>query len=201
MSQAREQLFAIILAAGESKRFGSLKQLANWNNHNLLQHTIHTAKTLLNENVIVVLGAHAVTIQNICTKESVKTLINRDWQQGMSTSIETGIKALPGTAEAVLILLCDQPLLGVNAVEKLLTQWQQSPELIVASQYESTIGVPAIFPARFFAQLVTLNGDKGAKQLLTLLRDEVVTVSMPEAAVDIDTRQDYETLIAQHQMN
>ncbi|GJM04092.1 MAG: 4-diphosphocytidyl-2C-methyl-D-erythritol kinase [marine bacterium B5-7] len=194
MDNATKNIYAIILAAGESSRFGSPKQLADWQEHNLLQHAINTTQLLFDKHIIVVLGANAELIQSRldASKSNIET--NNDWRSGISSSIRAGIKALPKDTEAAMILLCDQPLLEESSLKKLIDLWQQHRNFIVASEYQDTVGVPAIFPAAFFSQLEALQGDKGAKQLLISMKEHVLTISVPEASIDIDTQNDFNNL-------
>ena len=194
MEQSLNNIYAIILAAGESSRFGSPKQLADWQNGSLLQHTIDLATSLFNKNFFVVLGANAKKIKQTLDEQSVSLLINSNWKKGLSSSIETGLIALPESTQAVMLLLCDQPLLKKSSLKKLIELWQQQPERIVASEYQNSIGVPAIFPASMFSQLKSLSGDKGAKQVLMSNKEQLVTVALPEADMDIDTQEDFEYL-------
>lgn len=194
MDSATKNIYAIILAAGESSRFGSPKQLAGWQENNLLQHTINITESFFDKNIIVVLGANAELIQSRLDKSDVTIETNNDWQSGISSSIQAGIKALPDDTEAVMILLCDQPLLEKSSLKKLISLWQQQRNSIVASEYQDTVGVPAIFPAAFFSQLEALQGDKGAKQLLISMKERLLTVSVPEASIDIDTQNDFNNL-------
>ena len=194
MDSATKNIYAIILAAGESSRFGSPKQLADWQEHNLLQHTINITESFFDKNIFVVLGANAELIQSRLDESDVMIEINNDWQSGISSSIQVGIKALPDDTEAVMILLCDQPLLEKSSLKKLISLWQQQRNSIVASEYQDTVGVPAIFPAAFFSQLEALQGDKGAKQLLISMKEQLLTISVPEASIDIDTQNDFNNL-------
>lgn len=194
MHSATKNIYAIILAAGESSRFGSPKQLADWQENNLLQHAINITKSLFDKNIIVVLGANAELIQSSLNESEITIKTNNEWQSGISSSIRAGIKALPEDTEAVMILLCDQPLLKESSLKKLIDLWLQRSKSIVASKYQDTSGVPAIFPAAFFSQLESLQGDKGAKQLLMSMKEQVLTISVPEASIDIDTQNDFNHL-------
>lgn len=189
---ALDNIYAIILAAGNSSRFGSPKQLLKLDTRTMLQNTILLAQSILPERVIVILGAEASTIMATLSEDSLRIIENPDWQQGMSSSIRTGVGALPSSCAAALILLCDQPLLNQNSIALLLNTWRKNPEQIVVSRYHDTFGVPAIFPAKYFTSLLALAGDKGAKHLLMQHQDHMLTVPVPEAAADIDTPQDLE---------
>ena len=190
MYNAYKNFYAIILAAGESSRFGSPKQIADWKDSTLLQHTISITKSLFEKNIIVILGANSELIQPRLNESDITIAVNNDWQLGISSSIRAGIEALPEHTEAVMILLCDQPLLEASSLKKLVDLWQQRENSIVTSEYQNTLGVPAIFPASFFLQLKSLKGDKGAKELLMSMKEKVASIHIPEAAKDIDTKND-----------
>ena len=194
MNTSIENVYAIILAAGASRRMGKLKQLLEWQNLSLLEHAIQNARSLLHDRVIVVLGAHAKSIQTAVDFEAVTVIVNPDWLEGVASSIRTGIQALPVTATAALILLCDQPLISPAHIQAILSGWQNEPARMVASQYNDSIGVPALFPAEFFGSLLELKGDQGAKRILLELGDSVLKIPLPEAELDIDTMSDFNHL-------
>ncbi len=147
----------------------------------------------------MVLGANAGQIRQGLQQTSATLVINPDWQDGMSGSIRVGMNAVPADAQAVMILLCDQPLLDADPLQELITIWQAQPEMIVASGYADSVGVPAIFPASVFSQLIALSGDRGAKQILSRLKNQVVIHPLQAAALDIDTQVDVELLMAHDQ--
>jgi molybdenum cofactor cytidylyltransferase len=187
-------VYAIILAAGESSRLGSPKQLLTWQGKSLLEHAITHARTVFDERVIFVLGANAELIQNRIPLNGITPIINTNWQEGMAASIRTGIETLPPRATAALIMLCDQPLITATHLAKLVQAWQNAPNQIVASQYHKTTGVPALFPAEFFGQLLTIKGDSGAKLVLAQLEERIIKIAMPEAEFDIDRPDDVDQL-------
>jgi molybdenum cofactor cytidylyltransferase len=192
-----ENVYALILAAGKSARMGRPKQLLRWQGRTLLERAIDSADRVLPERVIVVLGAHAESIQSAINLDAVKTVWNPHWQEGLASSIRAGIEALPASAEAVLIHLCDQPLVDAAHLTALLSSWQSEPGRIIASQYRLSSGVPVLFPAAFFNRLQALSGDKGAKPLLAEFDSCVLKVPFAGAELDIDTPADFEQLTGQ----
>jgi molybdenum cofactor cytidylyltransferase len=112
----------------------------------------------------------------------------------MASSIRAAIQALPNSAKAVMLMLCDQPLITNVQLQSLVSAWQAAPEQIIASEYHQSIGVPAIFPASYFDQLLGLEGDKGAKSLLIKHQADLIRISLPEAEFDIDTLADFQHL-------
>ncbi len=184
-------LYTIILAAGESRRFGnSLKQLAQTGGQTLLWRAVQAAEAVTPGNVIVVLGCQHELVG--AELKGTPMVINTHWRNGMGSSIATGIAALPETASAAMIALCDQVALGAedftllsNAYTQALEGSDQTP--IVCATYAGGVGVPAIFPRQFFRDLLALNGDTGAKRLLEDNASRLLCVPLQQAAIDIDT--------------
>lgn len=183
-------LHVIVLAAGGSTRFGSPKALTRIEGRALIQHVVARALAVGGQAVTVVLGAHARDIVPAIGSAPVGLVINRDWEAGLASSVRAGIERLPGSCAAALIVLMDQPLVGIDALRRLVATWSARPKEIVAAQYDGHCGVPAIFPRWAFAELRQLRGDAGARALLQRHADRTVGVPMPEAAIDIDTPED-----------
>lgn len=190
-------LWTVVLAAGGSTRFGGFKQMIEWEGESLLRRAVRIGTNLCGDRVIVVHGPKPTKCQRELSGFDVKHVVNEHWENGMALSLKTGLRALPEECTGALILLCDQPLLRTERVARLAELWQHQSGRIVASAYSGTHGVPAIFPRRLFADLRRLTGDRGARALLDTHAAEVLDVDMPEAAVDIDTQDDYASLIRQ----
>jgi molybdenum cofactor cytidylyltransferase len=187
----------IILAAGESSRMGEPKQLLAYHGTTLLQYTIATALLVPCAPVVVVLGAHAAQIRRQIGDACVLIAENRDWHEGMGSSLRTGLRELldaqPDT-DAVIFLLCDQPLLTPETLRKLIAEHEQTGSMIVASEYDGTLGVPALFTRAFYPELLALEGADGARKIIWTHRAHAIGVPFSEGAVDIDTPADYARL-------
>ncbi|MGZ8239410.1 MAG: nucleotidyltransferase family protein [Methylobacter sp.] len=129
-------------------------------------------------------------MQTSVNLDSVTVIVNPDWEEGIASSIRTDVQALPVTAVAALILLCDQPLIRPKLIQTILTGRQNEPARMVACQYKNSVGVPALFPAEFFRPLLELKSDQGVKRLLLEFGDSVFKIHLPEARLDIDTMGD-----------
>ncbi len=189
-AEPSQGLHAIVLAAGASTRFGSAKQLARVGGHPLLQMAVTRAGDVAGHAVLVVLGAHASELTPLLAHSQASVIINREWREGMASSIRAGVARLPPSCTAVLLLLVDQVAITREDLQRLVSAWRRQPEYIAAAHYGAITGVPAIFPRSTFAALQALRGDAGARQLLRRNPDRLVRVPMDRAAIDIDTPED-----------
>ncbi len=183
-------LHAIVLAAGASTRFGSPKQLVRVNGRPLLHAAVSRAVEVAGHSVSVVLGAHAAELAPLLRHSTATIVINRDWSEGMASSIRAGVARLPGSCTGVLLVLADQAAVTAEDLRRLATTWRRQPEYIVAAQYGATLGAPAVFPASSFRDLAALRGDRGAQSLFKRNPDRVIRVPMDSASIDIDTPED-----------
>ena len=185
-----KSLAGVILAAGGSNRLGQPKQLCEWKGKPLICHAVETSLAICGADVIVVTGAGASEVEASIASYPIQIAKNLNWEAGMSASLRTGIEKLCRTEIAgVLVMLCDQPMLTVDDLTRLVTVWQTLPEGPAASEYKGVKRVPAIFPEHCLSQLMTLQGDTGARSLLDAY-PTVSSVEMPSAAFDVDTVED-----------
>ena len=194
------QTAVIILAAGSSSRLGKPKQLLYYQNKTFIKHAVKTVLQTVCEPVIVVTGfLHEELVREI-ESEPVITVRNSDWQRGISSSIKTGISALSQSKSAeqigaVLILLCDQPLITPQHLNELINQFYLHKRSIMATAYADVKGVPAIFDKQFFRALQTLPEGNGAQWLFKEYQDQLTVVPFADASIDVDTHEDYARLL------
>jgi xanthine/CO dehydrogenase XdhC/CoxF family maturation factor/CTP:molybdopterin cytidylyltransferase MocA len=188
---AASNLHVMLLAAGSSSRFGSPKQLADIAGRPMLARTLDTVLQLERRHpVTVVLGADVERLAPLVRDASANVAYNPDHAQGIASSIRVGLAQAPVDARGALIALADQVAVTADDLRRLVSRWEQQPDRIVAALYDDTIGVPAIFPADLFPELAELQGDRGARVLLSRYPERVIGVPMPSAAQDIDTPAD-----------
>ena len=183
----------IILAAGESKRFGKPKQLATYKGKTLLQNVIDEAAKTDEAAVCVVLGAHREDILAGHITAHIIAGINEDWQSGMASSIQTGLHRLQQNytdLEGVIIAVSDQPFLSATIFDALIAEQKKSFKGIVASAYANTLGTPVYLDKKYFEKLMALKGDGGAKQILETHEDDVAQVQFEQGEIDIDSPED-----------
>ncbi|MBK8568342.1 MAG: nucleotidyltransferase family protein [Saprospiraceae bacterium] len=183
-------LHILVLAAGASTRLGQPKQLVRWGEKTLLEKSCETAISIENQGITVVLGASCEVINPAIEHLPVRTVFNENWALGMGTTIACGIASLPPDADAVLLLLCDQPFVSLGLLKDLVEKWQQHPSHIVASAYGGSYGPPAIFGKECFDGLLALQGQQGAKKLMGQYTNKLLLVDFPEGLFDIDTPAD-----------
>lgn len=194
-----QSIAAVILAAGASTRYGRAKQLLHYEGRSLLRRAAVAAAGSGCRPIVVVLGAFA----RLCADElrglPVHLTENTAWMEGMGSSLRAGIAAVsalaPGAA-AVVVTLCDQPLVSAQTIEALAQRYRESGAPIVASVYEGALGVPALFDHSLFGQLLSLRGDGGARRIIERSKGHVEAIPFPAGIVDIDRPQDFAALQA-----
>ncbi|MEP6788662.1 MAG: nucleotidyltransferase family protein [Acidobacteriota bacterium] len=197
-----DEIGIVILAAGGSARFGKPKQLLQFQGASLLRRAVDTALLSDGVKVVVVLGEGSQVLMNEIDGLPVTIAVNDDWRSGISSSIKIGLKKLldaeSGLAAAI-IMLCDQPLVNADMISALIDGFRSSRKPIVASRYQGTLGVPALFAREMFEELLDLKGDVGAKPIINRHASNVCEIDAPEATPDIDRPEDYERLLTQKQ--
>jgi molybdenum cofactor cytidylyltransferase len=146
--------------------------------------------------VVAVIGAHAAQVRQALVGLDLKIVLNEAWAAGLSTSLRAGIEALQPGTQAVLIVLADQPSLTPILIQTLVARYRATGALIVAPFYQGQRGNPVLFDRACFPELLALEGDRGARGLLSRYRERVEPVDTKDPAVilDVDTRQDYQKL-------
>jgi molybdenum cofactor cytidylyltransferase len=183
-------IHVVVLAAGASSRFGSNKQLVRVNGRPLMHTIVSRAVELAGHSVTVVLGAHAGELAPLLKHSPASVAVNRNWSEGIASSIREGLTHAPSTADGVLIVLADQAAVTTEDLRRLAGAWRRNPASIAAAQYAGGVGVPAIFPRWCFRELNELRGDRGAQLLLQRHLDRLVRLPMPSAELDIDRPED-----------
>lgn len=189
-STESSHIHVVVLAAGASTRFGATKQLVRVSGRPLMHTIVSRAVELAGHSVTVVLGAHAGELAPLLKHSPASVTINREWSEGIASSIREGLAHTPATADGVLILLADQAAVTTEDLRRLAGAWRRNPSGIAAAQYSGGVGVPAIFPRWCFRDLNELRGDRGAQGLLQRHADRVVRLPMPSAELDIDRPED-----------
>jgi len=188
---------AIILAAGEGKRMKRIKPLVKIDGKTMLEMVIDKVKASKIDERILVLGYMADTILSLLNFEGLKVVINRDFSEGMASSLALGIKALDKRCKACLIFLGDKPFFSVNTVNQLIDIYNEGKGEIILPKYKGERGHPVLFDKSYFKDLVKLKGDMGAKALIEKYKEKVFEVDVEDEGIliDIDTEEDLKKVL------
>ena len=150
---------AIILAAGESTRMGFPKQLAEYKGNTILETEVETVSSYI-ENTVVVLGHENETLTEKINFKNSTILINENWEEGIVSSIRTGLFYLNSAKniDGVLIFMGDQPAINNDVIKKLL-EVQHDEDEVVVPQYRYETGYPVLIPRFFWNKLELITQD------------------------------------------
>jgi molybdenum cofactor cytidylyltransferase len=185
----------LLLAAGPSKRMGTPKQSLPFKDTSLVRHLTREALASDAQGVTVVTGAWADHVRQELTGLPARLVHNEDWENGMASSLRKGVRSLPHITHACLMMLCDQPLVSQFSLNRIIEAYRSSSHLIVASEYGGIVGVPALYDRSLLPRFHALNGDQGARAFLRTTDIPTVLLPLPEAAVDLDTPDEYSSFL------
>jgi molybdenum cofactor cytidylyltransferase len=181
---------AILLAAGEGRRFGSPKQLAPLGGRPLLEHALAAANEAPVARVLLILGARAEEVAARVETGRAEIVNCEGWREGMAAPLRAGIEAARD-AEAAVVMLGDQPLVTAGAIERVLAARRPGVAAVRAT-YRKTPGHPVLLERSLFPAVRELRGDTGARGVLVQTDVEVLEIACDDLAdpLDIDTRAD-----------
>lgn len=188
----------LMIAAGESKRMGSPKQLLVVEGETIINRMIHIVKKAVNFPTYVILGAFAETIQAQFPNLEINIVNNTHWQEGMASSIRLGLntaKAQIPALDGVMVVVCDQPYITESTITALLQLQKEKDTPMAAAYYDDVMGTPALFHSSIFNELLSLKGDMGAKRIIQSRPEEVAKLHFEKGLLDIDTKEDYQALL------
>lgn len=190
--QNSKNLAVVILAAGISSRLGNLtKQLLVYKNETLLKIAVKKALEI-SKDVFVVLGHEKEKCEKELEDFDVNIIYNPNYKKGMGTTLSLGIKHTK-EFNHTMVMLCDQPFIPLSHFKALKKNIQN--ENIIASLYEKNKSpkVPAIFPKKYYDELLKLDADFGAKEILQ--KESCINIQLEkDFCMDIDTINDIEFL-------
>lgn len=188
-----KDLCAIILCSGVSKRFGSNKLTADLNGKPMLWYVISNVhRSGINDVYLVTNPVILGELEDHFPNENY--IINKNYKEGISSSIVSAIKKLRYNFSRTLIINGDQPFFNASLIRVLVSTQDSHPENIVSASYMGSPRNPAIFTHEFYGKLLLLRGDSGAKSLIdrNITRVSLVEIEDETYLFDIDTRYDYE---------
>jgi len=194
-------IWAIILAAGESKRMGFPKMLLDFNGRTMLENVIGNVSDSDVGNTLVVLGAEREILTELVSNLPVKYCYNEHYKEGMLSSVKCGLRNLPSGLEAVLVFQGDQPLITPKVINHLISEYRSSDKGIVIPVYKRKRGHPLLIDSKYFSEIEILDAREGLRSLAYQFSDDVLEVETDDPGIlrDFDTYEEYKKEINQMQ--
>ena len=183
----------IVLAAGLSERMqGGTKQLLTFGDKTMTGLVVATAEAATLDPIVIVTGHMADEVEATMAPQRARFVRNPDYRTGNMSSFRQGAAAL-GDAEAVMLLLADQPEMDVTTIDAMAAAWQDSRPFAAVATYEGSVGHPWVLSADAVGDAISLTGTKALWAWLTELHsDTVVEVEMSRTKPrDVNTVDDY----------
>ena len=186
------KIMKIVLAAGESKRFGDKNKLSEMiNNKPIINHVLDTLFEIFDySELIVIIGHEHKLIKNLIFNKDIKILKNIDYKKGIGTSIALGVNYLERDIDGVMMIPADMPYLNSKDLFNLEKKFiELNCEKVVMPEYNSRIGNPVVLPRSYFNILKSLKDDFGARSLIK--NKDIITLKTGFGTIfDIDTRDE-----------
>lgn len=196
MQKGQSGVAAVVLAAGMSRRMGTPKQLLRIGGETILERTLKNVRASKVSEIILVLGHAADEVQKTIAMQGLKVVINPDYQQGMGTSLRSGLAAVSAGAAAALIVLADQPWVSPESLNHLIKGHQEHKPQIIVPMYQGFRGNPVLLDRSVFAEVQALKGDVGCRGIFGDHTDDILKLPVddPGILLDIDSQDDLENL-------
>ena len=193
----RDKIGAVVLAAGRSARMGEAKQLLRVNGRTLLEQALTGVPGSDVNAVVLVLGYAAEQIQRELSPEllgEVTIVVNKSYEEGMSSSVRVGLAALGPQIDAALVVLADQPLVKPETMCSIIRTYKHSSAEIVVPHYKGKRGNPVLLDRAVFPEAMKLEGDTGFRAIFSSHAAGLLPFDVDDEGVvlDIDSREDYE---------
>lgn len=187
----------ILLAAGTSSRMGSNKLLFALDGETVLRRAARTALDGGLSPLLVVLGHEAERAGRELAGLPCQVVINPDYQQGINSSLKSGVAALPAEARAAMVLLADMPFVTAEMIAGLVERYRASAAPLVISDYAGVNAPPMLYDRALFGELLEMTGEGCGRQVVKRHREEAEVLAWPESALaDLDVPEDYARLTA-----
>jgi molybdenum cofactor cytidylyltransferase len=192
----------ILLAAGESTRFGEPKQLLTLSGRFLIEWALAAALGSNLDHVVLVLGCEHERIRRCLGSSTAhpkcEIIVNPDYRSGQSTSLQAGLLRIRHDFPSAMFLLGDQPLVDAALINLLLQRYAESEKPICVPTHHGIRGNPTLFGNPLYPEMLNIAGDKGARDIIAAHPDQVLAVEIPDPLVflDIDRREDIEKIAA-----
>lgn len=186
-------IWALVLAAGESKRMGRSKQLLPFADTTILETVIDHITQSTVDDTLVVLGSNREKIEEVIKDLPVKSVYNPSFKEGMLSSVQKGFVTLPEEAEAVLVFLGDQPMIPSSVIDQIIKAYRFSEKGIVIPIYDQKRGHPVLISTRYRKDVSNVDPKIGLRELIHNHPEDILEVALDSSSIleDIDTPEDY----------
>jgi molybdenum cofactor cytidylyltransferase len=189
----RDSVAGVVLAAGTSSRMGRNKLLLEVAGQSLLRRAVSTAVEAGLDPVLVVLGHESERAGPELKGLRCEVVLNAGFEEGIHSSVRTGIAAVPAGCAAAVVLLADMPLVEAEMVRTLVRRYRDGRPLLVVSDYEGVDAPPILYDRALFAELRVLEGGGCGKRVVKRHSGEAVRIRWPARALtDLDRPEDVE---------
>ncbi|MCU0457208.1 MAG: nucleotidyltransferase family protein [Bacteroidales bacterium] len=194
------ELWSIILAAGESKRMGSPKMLLPFGRTTIIETVIENVMNSQAGDCMVVLGAESASIIRVISAWPVKYCINDDYRKGMLSSVICGFRALPESFSAALVFPADQPLIKPRSIDMVISAFRESGRGIVIPVHEGRRGHPLLVSSRYRDEIYRLPESEGLRALAGMFPGDVIEIETgtDDILKDLDNQEEYRKEFNKH---
>ena len=189
-------IWAVVLAAGESRRMGRQKLLLPFGETTVVGAVVRAAQASRAGRTLVVLGADREAVRRGLEPAGVDCAVNENYPLGMLTSIQAGFKALPADAKAAVVLLGDQPFLASRVIDLVIEAYQAGSKGIVVPAFQGRRGHPVLIDLKYRDEVLAIDPADGLRRLMLAHPDDIVEIDVadPNILRDLDTPEDYRDL-------
>jgi len=190
-------IWAVVLAAGKSERMGSAKLLLPLDGRTLIETVLQGVLRSRPDGVLVVVGADRARLEPVVERFPVRIVFNPDFERGMLSSVQRGLRAVPPAARAVLVFLADQPPPPASVVDRIVAAYRKTGKGIVLPACRGRRGHPVLIDLKYRFEIATLDPRIGLRRLVRGHPDDVYEVPARTPAIlkDIDTPRDYRAFL------
>ena len=188
------RVVGVVLAAGLSRRMGHLKALLSFGEQTVIEHVINPLMAADLARIAVVLGHRAEEIAAVIAPLAVQILYNPDYRHGMTTSVQTALRAIDPVPDAYLLALVDQPQIGLQPIQQLLAAFTRTRKGVIIPTYAGKRGHPIILAARYRQEVLALGPTQGLNLVTRGHPDDTLELPLDcdDILRDMDYQADYE---------
>lgn len=199
MAKNDRRVAAVVLAAGRSARMGEPKQLLRVGERTVLEQTLENVCRAGVGEIVLVLGYSVEEIRRELPGDlshGLRIVVNRQYEEGMASSLREGLSAVSGQMSGALIVLADQPFVRSETIDLIIERYRGSEAEIVIPFYKGRRGNPVLLDRAIFPEAIALEGEMGFRAMFSSHAGGIENVDVDDSGIllDIDDRADYERL-------